>query len=240
MAGGRIVVDGRPVAFEPGDSVAVAILRAGEVPGRGGTLCLAGDCGNCLAQVDGITYVRTCQAPARPGMAVVRHPADDMPPLPVVERPDLGSTPAGVAIEVRRLEVDVAVVGGGPAGLEAEAGRASRRPNRGRPRRRRRATRSSRSMPGPRSSPGRTAGCSTSTPTRWWSRRARPSSSRSAPGTTWRASSRPAPRRRCTRRASTWVGAWRSGRHPRACRATRSTVVSSGSRVVRTAASAPS
>ena len=52
--GGRIVVDGRPVAFEAGDSVAVAILRAGEVPGRGGTLCLAGDCGNCLAEVDGI------------------------------------------------------------------------------------------------------------------------------------------------------------------------------------------
>ena len=45
---GRIVVDGRPIAFEPGDSVAVAIVRAGEVPGRGGTLCLAGDCGNCL------------------------------------------------------------------------------------------------------------------------------------------------------------------------------------------------
>ena len=31
---GRIVVDGRPVAFEPGDSVAMAILRGGEVPGR--------------------------------------------------------------------------------------------------------------------------------------------------------------------------------------------------------------
>ena len=45
---GRIVVDGRPVPFEAGDSVAMAILRGGEVPGRGGTLCLAGDCGNCL------------------------------------------------------------------------------------------------------------------------------------------------------------------------------------------------
>ena len=67
--GGRIVVDGRPVAFEPGDSVAIAILRAGEVPGRGGTLCLAGDCGNCLAEVDGIAYVRTCQTAARPGTA---------------------------------------------------------------------------------------------------------------------------------------------------------------------------
>ncbi len=59
--GGRIVVDGRPIAFEAGDSVAVAILRGGEVPGRGGTLCLAGDCGNCLAEIDGVAYVRSCQ-----------------------------------------------------------------------------------------------------------------------------------------------------------------------------------
>ena len=116
---GRIVVDGRPVAFEPGDSVATAIVRAGGVPGRGGTLCLAGDCGNCLAQVDGVTYVRTCQAAARPGQAVVRHPVGGMPVLPVVERPDLGSTPSDVAIDVRRPEVDAAVVGGGSAGLEA-------------------------------------------------------------------------------------------------------------------------
>ena len=65
--GGRLVVDGRPIAFEPGDSVAVAMLRDGLSPGRGGTLCLAGDCGNCLATVDGIAYVRTCQTPARPG-----------------------------------------------------------------------------------------------------------------------------------------------------------------------------
>src|SRR5258708_2838668 len=89
---GRIVVDGRPLAFEPGDSVAVAILRGGEVPGRGGTLCLAGDCGNCLAQVDGIAYVRTCQTPARPGTRVVRHPAGAMPALPVVAATDLTST----------------------------------------------------------------------------------------------------------------------------------------------------
>ena len=51
---GRIVVDGKPMAFEPGDSVAIAMIRAGTWPGRGGTLCLAGDCGNCLADVDGI------------------------------------------------------------------------------------------------------------------------------------------------------------------------------------------
>ena len=83
---GRIVVDGRPIEARDGDSIAVAIVRAGEPPGRGGTLCLAGDCGNCLAVVDGIAYVRTCQVPARPGSVVVRHPADGNPPLPVRRR----------------------------------------------------------------------------------------------------------------------------------------------------------
>jgi glycine cleavage system aminomethyltransferase T len=120
--GGRIVVDGRPVAFEPGDSVAVAIVRAGEVPGRGGTLCLAGDCGNCLAQVDGVAYVRTCQTLVRPGMSVVRHPSNGLPPLPVVTRPDVAGFLGGVAIEVRREEVDVCVIGGGAAGQAAAQG----------------------------------------------------------------------------------------------------------------------
>ena len=116
---GRLVVDGRPMAFTPGDSVAIAILRAGEVPGRGGTLCLAGDCGNCLAVVDGVAYVRTCQAPARAGASVVRHPVGAMPPLPVVERPDLGATPVGREIEVERGEVEVVVIGAGRSGKAA-------------------------------------------------------------------------------------------------------------------------
>ena len=46
---GRIVVDGRPVAVRAGRLASrLALLRAGEQPGRGGTLCLAGDCPNCL------------------------------------------------------------------------------------------------------------------------------------------------------------------------------------------------
>src|SRR4029079_1940297 len=104
-AAGRIVVDGRPVAFEPGDSVAMAILRGGEVPGRGGTLCLAGDCGNCLAQVDGIAYVRTCQTTARPGTRIARHPAGTMRALPVVAATDLTATPLPPRTELHHLEV---------------------------------------------------------------------------------------------------------------------------------------
>ncbi len=118
---GRMVVDGRPMSFAPDDTVAIAILRAGEAPAGGGTLCLAGDCGNCLAQVDGVAYVRTCQERARPGLAVVRHHADVLPSLPVVSGADVTASPIGPEIEVLRAEVDVAVVGGGDSGWAAAA-----------------------------------------------------------------------------------------------------------------------
>ena len=118
-SGGRIVVDGRPLEFLDGDSIAVAIVRAGEVPGRGGTLCLAGDCGNCLATVDGVAYVRTCQVAARPGTAIVRDPIGAKPPLPIVDDGDLTRTPLGPEIGVRRADVEVAVIGAGAAGRAA-------------------------------------------------------------------------------------------------------------------------
>lgn len=117
--GGRIVVDGRPIGFEPGDSVALAILRAGETPAGGGTLCLAGDCGNCVARVDGVAYVRTCQQRAYAGLRVERHPADGPPPLPVVTGADVTASPIGPDHGVLRAEVDVAVIGGGRSGLAA-------------------------------------------------------------------------------------------------------------------------
>ena len=121
-ATGRIIVDGTPVAFENGDSVAIAVIRDGVVPGSGGTLCLAGDCGNCLAMVDGIAYVRTCQTAARPGQTVVRHPAGGLPPLPTVSGPSgLTAVPVVPAIVVERAEVQVAVIGGGPSGRAAAA-----------------------------------------------------------------------------------------------------------------------
>jgi glycine cleavage system aminomethyltransferase T len=120
---GRVVVDGRPIDFVGGDSVAVAIVRAGEVPGRGGALCLAGDCGNCLATVDGIAYVRTCQVAARPGTVVERHPAVGKPQLPSVDLRDLARIPVGEEIAVRRAHAALAVVGGSSRGRAAAAGR---------------------------------------------------------------------------------------------------------------------
>ncbi len=61
-------LDGRPIPIDDGDTIALAVLRAGEHPRHGGTLCLTGDCGSCVAEVDGVAYVRTCQTPARAGM----------------------------------------------------------------------------------------------------------------------------------------------------------------------------
>ena len=118
---GRIIVDGRPVAFAAGDSVAIALLRSGSSPSGPGTLCLSGDCGNCLAQVDGIAYVRTCQQRALPGLSVQRPAVDGLPPLPTQTGPDVTSSPEGPDIEVLRAHVDVAVIGGGESGAEAAA-----------------------------------------------------------------------------------------------------------------------
>ncbi|HET7725914.1 MAG TPA: 2Fe-2S iron-sulfur cluster-binding protein, partial [Candidatus Limnocylindrales bacterium] len=117
----RIVVDGRPIEAHDGDTIAIAVLRAGEVPGRGGTLCLAGDCGNCLAVVDGVAYVRTCQVPARAGTVVVRHPADGNPPLPLLDAANPVATPVGPEIVVERRSAAVAVIGAGDAGRAAAA-----------------------------------------------------------------------------------------------------------------------
>ena len=114
-------VDGERLAFEPGDTVAVAVVRAGEHPRQGGTLCLAGDCGNCVAEVDGIAYVRTCQTPARAGLAVRRHPAGGPPAWQSSGR-------STTSPRVRRMDIDVAVIGGGRSGSAAaeEAERAGR------------------------------------------------------------------------------------------------------------------
>ena len=101
------------------DSVLVHALRRGESLVSGGTLCCAGDCPNCLATVDGVAYVRTCQTPHRDGIRVEPHPAHGQ--LPALEsRGDRAPAAA------RTIHCDVVVIGQGPAGRDAaEAARAA-------------------------------------------------------------------------------------------------------------------
>jgi len=122
MVAARVVYDGTPLAFEAGDSLAVAAIRSGEHPARGGTLCLTGDCGNCVAVVDGVPWVKTCQTPAKPGTVVERHPVVGHPsPATRSARPEHRAH-----VTVRHRSADHVVVGAGDSGrVVATAARAA-------------------------------------------------------------------------------------------------------------------
>jgi glycine cleavage system aminomethyltransferase T len=109
----RLIFDGQPIEFEAGDSALVALLRSGKRPTPGGCLCLGGDCPHCLATVDGVSYVRTCQVAAQPGMIIERHPEGGDPPL----RLDTAAQAAEVV--AHHQYCDVAVIGQGQAGKAA-------------------------------------------------------------------------------------------------------------------------
>ena len=110
----RIIVDGIPIPYHEGDSLLIALLRAEMPPTVGGCLCLAGDCGHCLATVDGVSYVRTCQTVAQAGQMVARDHAHGRPPLPQTMQ-------HGRAIPTRHEFCDVVVIGQGEAGRTAAA-----------------------------------------------------------------------------------------------------------------------
>ena len=111
----KLIVDNHPIPFIPGESALIAMLRADCHPTGGGCLCLAGDCPHCLATVDGVSYVRTCQTSARPGMVVQRHHADGAyPPLPLDDRP-------APAVAATNLFCDVVIIGMGESGQTAAA-----------------------------------------------------------------------------------------------------------------------
>jgi glycine cleavage system aminomethyltransferase T len=108
----QMFVEGAPIEFVAGDSALVAMLRASVQVG--GCLCLAGDCPHCLATVDGVSYVRTCQIKARAGMKIERHSASELPPLPTNDQ-------CGDPVTARNLHCDAVVIGQGEAGKVAAA-----------------------------------------------------------------------------------------------------------------------
>lgn len=104
--------DGREISFTDGDTLAVALLRAGIHPIGGGCICLGGDCPHCLVTVNGVAFTRSCQTKAEAGQQVETHPRDGDPALP-----DKGALEA----TARTLFADVVVVGQGESGRQAVA-----------------------------------------------------------------------------------------------------------------------
>jgi sarcosine oxidase subunit alpha len=83
LSPGSIELEGRPVPFHPGDTIAAALLRSGVTAfSRGpkyhrprGPFCLAGTCAQCHMRVGGEPDVPTCITPANPGLQVERQNA---------------------------------------------------------------------------------------------------------------------------------------------------------------------
>ena len=89
-----IEFDGAPVPAHPDDTVASALIAAGELmTSRSakyrrprGAYCLLGDCGTCLVRVDGQPNVRACLTAVRPGMRVAaQNSYGDLDPTALID-----------------------------------------------------------------------------------------------------------------------------------------------------------
>ncbi len=74
-----------------------------------GIFCANGQCAQCMVIADGLP-MKSCAELLRPGMVV--EPANGLPQLP-----DMTNSPGTAAIE--EIEVQVLIIGGGPAGMSA-------------------------------------------------------------------------------------------------------------------------
>ena len=75
-----------------------------------GIFCANGQCSQCMVIADGLP-VKACMTPVRAGMRVF--PADGLPELPDLPSGKLQTAP------IPRVNVEVLIIGGGPAGLSA-------------------------------------------------------------------------------------------------------------------------
>lgn len=74
----RFTFDGRPMAAQPGDTVAAALLAGNvgafrETPAGGkprAPYCMMGVCFDCLVEIDGVGNRQACLTPVRDGMVV--------------------------------------------------------------------------------------------------------------------------------------------------------------------------
>ncbi len=112
----RFTWNGEPRTGQPGDSIAAALSEGGvrafgaSRSGRArGLFCGMGACQECLVVVDGERSHRACMTELRQDMAVESQ--DD--------RAWASSPDASTAPPTDEISVDLAVLGGGPAGLNA-------------------------------------------------------------------------------------------------------------------------
>ena len=113
-------VDGRRVAAEPGITVAAALENAGlaacraSVTGaRRAALCAMGVCFECRVTIDGVPHSRACMEIVRDGMTIET----------------TGPQVSGLEFQVgaaENMDCEVAVIGGGPAGIAAACRAAER------------------------------------------------------------------------------------------------------------------
>lgn len=112
---------GRPMQAVPGETVAAALIAHG-VPAQGtgkdgaprGHYCGMGVCHDCLVAIDGRAGQRACLTKVEAGMTIEPQPGGQLPFA--VAHADLAAAPAAVPAA---REVDILVIGAGPAGLEA-------------------------------------------------------------------------------------------------------------------------
>ncbi len=106
--------NGKKIKAYEGETIAAALYAAGvktlskslRLHRPRGFFCGIGKCSSCLMKVDGVPNVRTCITPVREGMIV----EDNDMELPEKEYE---------GCEFRKIEADIVVVGGGPAGMNA-------------------------------------------------------------------------------------------------------------------------
>ncbi|WP_303150012.1 FAD-dependent oxidoreductase [uncultured Cloacibacillus sp.] len=110
--------NGVDIIAKEGDTVVSALCASGKYKLRNsavkkrprGLFCAIGDCSSCVMEVNGVSNVRTCITLAEPGMVV--NSVEGNVKLRDISMHAYVPTP-------KCLETDIAVIGGGPAGLKA-------------------------------------------------------------------------------------------------------------------------